>query len=352
MNNCSILTAWKAADLAATGDHMQIVGDRSIDRLARELPLEFHVPRSEVSRSEFRLQITGLLNDLAEELIARVRSGLGLAILVGAGLERLSDDQLAAMLYGLSILIGRPLPQNPAGDLVASVRDQHAADVENARGYLTNEKMLLHTDPADVAALLCLHQSDTGGANLFSSSAAVHDALTDAAPGTIHEYYRLWEWNLSGLKVRGENPTLPSPIFSYYAGELSCHYGSRLIRDGALRAGVQLTTAQVAALDLFEQVAQCEDLSLRHTLRRGESVWMNNYRILHGRDAFGDGSSRGSTRHLLRAWIWLNEGPRLAPDFASLDFRIFGHDRTLLPTDVITGGFSSGTPSPESSASR
>jgi hypothetical protein len=46
-------------------------------------------------------------------------------------------------------------------------------------------------------------------------------------------------------------------------------------------------------------------------------MWLNNYTVLHAREAFADGAGGGHVRHLLRAWIWQHEGPVLARCFAS-----------------------------------
>lgn len=323
---------WIGSELAKTGEHYHSVDTKSMKRLAQELPAEFQVPDTAKAADEFRVQVTDLLSDIAAVISEKVQSHPGLVILVGGSLEKLTDGQLTALLYGLSLILGRPMAQNSAGECLVPIRDEHPADAENARGYITKDKMLLHTDASDLAGFICLSQAASGGANLFASAAAVHDVLTDEAPELLHEYYRLWDWNIRGLQIPGTPPIVSSPIFSFYAGELSCRYGSSMLRKGALGAGRHLTTEQVKALDLFEEVVQRPEIVLRYTLRRGESVWMNNYRVLHGREAFEDGSSTHQMRLLLRVWVWLDKHPTLAPTFASFDYNIFGHNQTKTPS--------------------
>jgi hypothetical protein len=248
-------------------------------------------------------------------------AGPGLAFLVGDGLEALADGQLTALLFGLSTLLGRPTAQNAEGELVVSVRDERPADIETARGYLTNGRMLMHTDPTDVAALLCLQQSTSGGANTYVSAAAVHDELAGQEPLLLPEYYRLWSWDLRGLQRPGADQVVTTPIFASHRGRLSCRYGSLMLRAGARGTGT-LTPAAAAALDLFEQVAQRPELALRYALRRGESVWINNYRVLHAREEFEDGGGTDGARHLLRSWIWLHERPPLPPTFTAFSTAI------------------------------
>lgn len=61
----------------------------------------------------------------------------------------------------------------------------------------------MHTDPTDVAGLLCLQQSAHGGANLYVSAATVHDTLSEQEPRMLPEYYRIWGWDLHGLQRPG-----------------------------------------------------------------------------------------------------------------------------------------------------
>jgi hypothetical protein len=325
--------AWMGYDLAGTGDHYHIVDSKSLARLAQKLPAEFQIPDTAKAADEFRVQAKDLLDDIAAVILEKTQSHPGLAILVGEGLDELTDGQLTAMLYGLSLILGRPIAQNLAGERLVPIRDERPADTQNARGYITKDRMLLHTDASDLAGFVCLSQAASGGANLFASAAAVHDVLTNEAPELLHEYYRLWNWNVGGLQIPGSPLTVSSPIFSFYAGELSCRYGSSMLRKGASGAGGHLTAEQVRALDLFEEVVQRPEVVLRHALRRGESVWMNNYRVLHGRDAFEDGLSVNQVRLLLRVWVWLDSRPVLAPAFASFDYQIFGHDLTKAPSE-------------------
>ena len=49
--------------------------------------------------------------------------------------------------------------------------------------------------------------------------------------------------------------------------------------------------------------------------RPGDIQFLNNYVILHTRTAFQDGREPGERRLLLRLWLNLREGRRLAPGF-------------------------------------
>lgn len=309
------LGGWTGAELAASGRHLVELDSGDVARLVRSLPTRFVVPETPDAEAAFRATVVSALAPVAAEITARLDPpGPGLALVTGAALAGLTDEQLRALLFGLSVVLGRPIGQTAEDDRIVEVIDERPADVTTSRGYRTNSHMLMHTDPTDMASLLCLQQSSAGGGSLLASADAILDRLTERAPALVHQYFRLWDWDLRGVQRPDAPQIVPTPIFSLYRGVLSCRYGSLMLRDGA-RKGGELSAADRELFDLFEEVAQLPELSIGHRLRRGESLWLNNYRVLHGREAFTDDGDSGQVRHLLRTWVWRHRRPRLAPSF-------------------------------------
>lgn len=309
-------TAWVGADLESTGEHLVRLDAADVARLVDALPADFRTP-DPAGYDEVRARMVGPLGGIAAAISDRIGpSGPGLAFVVGDDLRAMRDAQLTPLVFGLSVLLGRPMAQNAENEVIVSVRDLKPADVKTARGYTSNDKMLMHTDPTDVAGLLCLERSAVGGAGLFIDAATVHAELLRLDPDAVARYHSPWTWDLRGMQRPGVERLVRSPIFSRHDEMLSCRYGSLLLREGA-RATGGLTEDTAALLDRFEEVAQRTQLCLRYALNRGESVWVNNYRILHGREGFEDEAGRNQVRHLLRTWVWLHDKPRLADDFTA-----------------------------------
>lgn len=313
------LRAWRPDELSASGKHRTELDAGRVRSLGASLPTTFALPEGPDADAKLRAELEPLLGDVAEDIARRLGpDGPGLAVVTGPELDGLSDDQLTAMVFGLSVLLGRPIGQNAEDERIVVVTDQRPADVTTARGYLSNVQLDMHTDPTDVAALLCLQQSAEGGGSVLVSAGAILDALTDLAPAAVHEYYRLWDWDLRGIQRPGAPQIVPTPIFSTYRGELSCRYGSLMLREGARKGnGGQISARHREVFDLFEQVARTPELAYRYNLRRGESLWVDNYRILHGRDAFTDDVASGRVRRLLRTWVWLHDRPQLPASFSA-----------------------------------
>ena len=64
-----------------------------------------------------------------------------------------------------------------------------------------------------------------------------------------------------------------------------------------------------------EDLAVTPELCLTMDFQPGDIQFLNNYVIIHTRTAFRDGDTPDKKRLLLRLWLNLHEGRKLAPGF-------------------------------------
>lgn len=307
---------WTGDELRRTGAHRVVPPDDLVARLHRELPTEF-VPPESATVGEFRSAAARLVGDVAEDIGRRLGpGGPGLAIVTHDGLATLTDGQLTALAFTLSVLLGRPTRQRYPDDFLVTVEDRRPDDVKMAPGYQSNGRMGMHTDPTDVAVLACLAASAVGGENLFVSATAVHDVLAREAPEILDAFRQPWTWDLRGAQRPGTEPLVDSPVFGADPHDVRCRFGWLLLREGARAAG-RLTPDTDAALDRFEEVARRPELTLRHRPERGQSVWLDNYRVLHAREAFEDAPGTRAVRRLVRVWLWSHDRTALPAEFSA-----------------------------------
>jgi hypothetical protein len=307
---------WTGDELRHTGAHRVVPPDDLVARLHRELPSEF-VPPTPATVGEFRSAAARLVGDVAADVGRRLGpGGPGLALVAHEGLKTLTDGQLTALAFGLSVLLGRPTRQRFPDDFLVTVEDRRPGDVTTAPGYQSNGRMGMHTDPTDVATLACLASGAVGGENLFVSATAVHDVLAREAPAVLDEFRQPWTWDLRGAQRPDTGPLVDAPVFGPDPDDVRCRFGWLLLREGA-RATGRLTPATDAALDLFEEVARRPALTLRHRPERGESVWLDNYRVLHAREAFKDAPGTDAVRRLVRIWLWIDGRAELPAGFSA-----------------------------------
>ncbi len=260
-------------------------------------------------------------------IVAAVREGLlvgsGLVRITGADLTSLHDRDLEALHIRIGRELGRLMPQTLAGGSVVRVEDERPTDPESARGFRSNTAMKPHTDGWDAAGLMCLRPARRGGESVFVSSRRLLATAMRERPDLARLLLDVWDWDVRVLVGDPSHVPLRSPIFSWSNGSLSCRFGSYLLRHGGDAAGQPLSRERIEALEYFEGLAMRQDLILERCLQRGESVWMNNRRILHGRRAFDDsGVERG--RLMLRVWIRLYEPPPIDDSFLLFDRACFG----------------------------
>jgi hypothetical protein len=321
------VSGWSVAEITAEGRHRIEFPDALADGLQRELA-KASFPTSAKALPTLALCEPSLLDPLVMAVREALLEGPGLAILSSSVLATWTDRELEALHALLCTKLGRPMWQNSARDMVVRVEDVRPTDPERARGFISNTSMRLHTDGWDCAGLMCLSQAETGGASLFASSEAVHAAIEAEAPDLLALYFEHWEWDVRVLTDDPKREPVLAPIFSLCEGRLSCRYGSFMLRNGPQAAGRELAPERVYALDLFEAVASRESLVLRHRLRRGVSVWMENGRILHGREAFRDAEDAGTRRRLIRLWATIDGALPRAADFIAFDTVTFGQSPT------------------------
>ncbi|SJZ69271.1 Taurine catabolism dioxygenase TauD, TfdA family [Enhydrobacter aerosaccus] len=272
---------------------------------------------TDIAREDFVLPRLGQFLATVPEA---VENGRGFVVLRGIPVERYSDEDASRLFYGLGTHIGPAISQNAHGDLLTKVTDRKVGSwgEPTVRGYQTRTGLGFHTDNADAVALLVVRRAKEGGTSLLSSATAIYNEILTHHPEHLDRLHRGYVYHL-----RGEGPAAlnnlshqPIPIFSYYAGRLSCRYVRASIELGAELSGQPLTAEDVALLDLIDELASREDLCLQEDFESGDVQIVSNHSILHARTAFEDFEEVSRKRLLLRLWFNLPNGRPLAPDFA------------------------------------
>ena len=240
-----------------------------------------------ISSGTFPLPTLGpVLVSLRERLI----NGLGFALIRGLPIERFSRRQAATLFFGVGTHLGRARSQNAAGHILGHVRDAgKAATDTDVRIYQTRERQTFHTDSADVVALLCLKQSKSGGESLLVSAETLYNVFLDRRPDLLPRLFDAIATDRRGEVPTGMKPYFEIPVYSWFADRLTVMYQRQYI-DSAQRfpAAPRLTPDHVAALDLFDELADDQALHLIMRLEPGDMQFVYNHALLHDRRGFED----------------------------------------------------------------
>lgn len=271
--------------------------------------------------------------------IAELERGRGFLLVRGIPMDRYTDDEAAILFWGIGRHLGLPLTQNTDGHVLGHVRNVGASISDtNVRGYQTSVELTFHNDPCDVIGLMCLRTAVSGGESSLVSVPAIYNQMARERPDLLEELFSPYYFDRRGELGRedeGDDPFYAMPVFSYHKGLLTAHYVRGYMMSAQRFPEVpRLTPRRIEALDLFDEIATRPGVPLRFNLMPGDIELVNNYCVLHAREAFVDHEKLEDRRHLLRIWLVVPESRELPPAFR----KRFG---SCVP-GTIRGGFPPG----------
>ena len=313
--------AWRALNFGSPSDYVLELTQAESNEISRAIGALEHVghltPAHALTKADFPF---GELRLKLARAYEEVRSGRGFVVLRGLPFEGLSLGQYTTAVRGLGLHFGQALSQNAQGELVTSVIDATAEDA-TPRMYRSNLELRPHSDITAMISLACWQKSQSGGASIVVSGVTVHDAIRERAPQLLEPLYRGFHYHRLGEEGPGEEATTPYrvPVFANRNGQLSCRYQRSGIAGGHRERGVPLGERDIAALNLFDQVAAAPENRLAFFLERGDMIVINNYTVMHARTRFANFPEPERQRRLVRLWLDA-EGFRDVPR----EFNLFG----------------------------
>ena len=231
-----------------------------------------------------------------------VRAGRGFVVVRGLPLDSL--DEFIAAVCEVGKHFGNTLSQNAQGELIGHVIDASGED-PTPRMYRSNLELRPHSDITAMIALACWQKSANGGESVVVSGVTVHDEMRKRAPQLLAPLYRGYHYHRLGEQAPDDEAATPYrvPVFAIRNGQLSCRYQRTGIVGGHKELGVPLADEDVAAFNLFDEIAKAPEHRLSFFLERGEMLVLNNYTLMHARTQFKNFSEPERQRRLIRLWL-------------------------------------------------
>jgi alpha-ketoglutarate-dependent taurine dioxygenase len=232
-----------------------------------------------------------------------VRAGKGVVLIRGLSTKGTLEEFCAAV-WDAGRHFGAALSQNAQGELIGHVIDATAEDA-TPRMYRSNLELRPHNDITAMIALACWRKARSGGASVLVSGVTVHDEIRRRAPELLAPLYRGYHYHRLGEEGPDEEPTTPYrvPVFSIINSQLSCRYQRAGIAAGHRARGVPLAEEDIAAFNLFDEIAKAPENRLAFYLEPGEMVVINNYTVMHARSQFENHPEPERRRRLVRLWL-------------------------------------------------
>ena len=297
--------AWIGREMAERTDEWMIaLSDADVAELERAAEHYLTLGRDvgEITAADFPLRSFGAhLEALKEKLL----HGIGFEVLRGLPVHRYDQLFAATIFCGVGAHLGSARSQNAEGHILGHVRDTGASS-ENpeTRIYQTAERQSFHTDSADVVGLLCLRDAREGGESLLVSALTIYNRMRAKRPDLLERLFDVVATDRRGEVPPGSKPYMEIPVLSWHAGRLTVFYQRQYIESAQrFPDAPRLTDEHVAALDLFDSLAEDPTLHVRMRLRPGDMQFVYNHSQLHDRTDFVDWSEPERRRHLLRLWL-------------------------------------------------
>ncbi len=300
--------AWRPQDVADRSRWVFELGESERSSLAELGQWLVHQGATTTNAAALADRNAAVLLTLAPRL-ARIRQtlqhGLGFALMRGFPVERMSPEATRLAYVALGSLLGQPMAQNRQGEMLHDVRDVGADRHDpNVRLSRTNAEQDFHTDAADIIGLLCLQKARSGGESRIVSSVTVYQEIVTERPDLAKLLFEPWFFHFKGEQPAGSAPYFTLPIAQHIDNQLSTFFIGWYLRDAEKLDGVPaLSDDRRELLDLYERVANREDLGLRMQFEPGDVQWLKNSVILHKRSEYEDWPEPERKRHLLRLWL-------------------------------------------------
>ncbi|NQV84279.1 MAG: TauD/TfdA family dioxygenase [Rhodospirillales bacterium] len=312
-------SAWTSAELAADDSWIYPLSDAEIYEIESAMAVvhEKGLKVFEFGADDFPLPT---LHAKIQSVIEQLENGRGCALIRGLDATKYDEETLKTLYWGLGVHLGTPISQNAKGQLIAHVRNTGSDyQSKNVRGYTTDARIAPHCDPTDVVGLLCAHPAKTGGSSEIASAMSIYNEILAHNPEYLEPLCRGFHFDLRGEGVTDDPDEVTFnrvPVFSYCDGRLSCRFNRKTIEDGQVKAGEPLEGIALDAVRAVADLATRDDLRFDLNFQQGDIQILNNHMILHGRGGFEDHLDPERHRNLLRLWVNLRDGRRLAPEFA------------------------------------
>ncbi len=308
-------SAWYATDDTDWVEEISADQIREVEHAVQELEESgVEVERINAALPTLAPWLQGLLDE--------VLNGRGFVLIRRLPVERWAKRQAALAFLIIGAHLGNLRMQNAEGHLLGHVRDMgKSSDDPNTRIYQTRERQTFHTDSCDVVGLMCLQTAKSGGLSSLVSSTTIFNEMRRRRPDLLNVLMQPIETDRRGEVPEGGKPYFNIPVFNYHKGLVSAIYQRQYIESARRFPGVApLTSIQIEALNLFDDLANDPKLNLMMELQPGDIQFVHNHTILHDRTAFEDYPDPEWKRHLLRLWL----SPRTARPLPEVFAERFG----------------------------
>lgn len=261
--------------------------------------LERGLALTEVTRGDFVLKA---LQPAIESWAEEINNGRGFVLVKGLPAAKIGDAMVRTIFWGIGLYMGTPVSQNSYGEMLGEVYDEGVKmGTGRVRGYRTNQRLMFHTDRADIVGLLCQRTAKAGGLSSLVSSTRIYNEIAHKHPEYLPPLER--GYIHATMEEGGAFTTYRVPVYSVQNGTVSCRILRNTIENARKMGHAKYNELETAALEYMDGLTNDENMRIDMMLDRGDMQFINNYTTLHARTAFEDFTEPEQKRHMVRLWL-------------------------------------------------
>jgi Taurine catabolism dioxygenase TauD, TfdA family len=179
-------------------------------------------------------------------------------------------------------------------DLDRARNQEQVRHIQGRGGIYSPSPLHLHTDPnADLVSWYCVEQDEAGGPMLMLDTDNLEERFS---PGELEVLSRVDLWSPSRKSETEPEELTPVPLLSRKNGRYKIFYAPWLLRDSY---DDEATSTLRKFVGYINELEEKQLLSL--PVKKQDTVFIDNGRMLHGRGALPETSRRHLVRLYLRA---------------------------------------------------
>ncbi|KAF3932580.1 hypothetical protein ABW20_dc0106812 [Dactylellina cionopaga] len=297
---------WKGSDLSPS-QYAYILSEDEITEIENALAHfnDLGIFGDQIGQETFPLPNLG---PKLRGIAAEVHSGIGFTSIQGLDPEKYSDEENILMFLGVSSYIGKQTGvQGLEGNIFTHIMNSpipNSVEPQCTRPMMFSKKeATFHADhDCDILALHFRRLAISGGRQMVASSSWIYNQIAATRPDLLEELVAP-QWPMIELSREDANSIVNRPLLYYQDGKIILNFLRRALTgiEGAyrLKGLADITPKQLEALDMLQSLAEEGQVMLE--CPAGSMNFVNNYAILHSREAFEDNQS--NHRYVVRMFI-------------------------------------------------
>ena len=293
--------AWVGSELPSIDEFAFQLQPKHVAALREILQRTRHIARDAIGREH--CPHPDLDQDLAQ-ILDEVQSGRGVVLLRGFPVAGESVEDVERMFWIVGTHLGTALSQYAYGEMLARVQEEKPkASDQSSRGSKASADLGMHTDMCEIMGLMCMRDAAEGGESHLASVIAVHNQIRATRPDLLPTLYRGFPYHRRGEQPDAQDTVspYPVPVFCNVDGKVSTMYLRGHAIAGMAERGLELSPAELEALDAVRDVAVAQQVTFR--MAPGDALVANNWTVFHSRSAFRNHVEPEKKRLYLRLWL-------------------------------------------------